>query len=871
MRVTNLFNLLPIVLLSFSAWSADQDIVINEIMYHPHVDCSYTEFIELTNKGDQPVDLGGWFVSDGVLLTLPDEVILEPGDYCLFVRDPEAFRQEYPDVEAPIIGPYERKLSNSGERLAIMNREREIIDEFTWDDAYPWPVAADGMGASLELIHPSLDNSQPGYWRPAEGVRYVDETPYIRFDRLDTHATPGQRNSVYSEEIPPNLQDIRHDPHAPESGEEVFVAATIEHPSQLDSIILQYQIVHPGHYIRLTDKEYSTNWTDISMHDSGEFPDAHANDGIFTASIPAQDHRDLVRYKITALNKNGASVTAPHPTDPSPNFAYFVYDGVPPYRVTKPEERIHTQLTEVPVYHLLADADDIRECENVQTNKTTRNYFQWYGTFYYNGEVYDHIRYRLRGGVWRYTFNKRMWKIRLNKGAYFRGHNNDGTPYDPPRRTLNLNSLSQNMQINDPHRGELGLFETAGFWLFGRVGCGTFDTTWVHYRIIDDESEEGEDQFSGDFYGLYLNIEQADDRYIENHDYPENSSLYKMHRGWTGTDKIWEKETNNCDPPDDSDLVEFYQGYNRRDGDQYLQQHLNIEKYLSYRCIVEAIHHYDIYAEKNYYYLRNGANNLWEVIPWDLDITFGSDHGDGNEPFRDKLIGNLAANPNVDKEYTMEFRNRLREVVQLLYNEEVFFPVLDQWKALIDEIAAADLDRWDLYQPPDAPPHKSRYKPLDVRLQEMKDWIKQRIYEDYTDNNNGPKNFVPALVNMAADDQIPHPPSIITPQSQTNFTPANSLRLESSPFEDPNPDDLHMASRWIITREDHFEIQPDWDSRPTQQERTSISVPLQQFEPGYAYRARVKYQDQTGRWSEWSKPVSFVLRKPVSVQEWNIH
>lgn len=853
-------SILFIVCFSVFGYANDSDIVINEIYYHPARDCYPAEYIELTNRGTQPVDLSGWFLTEAVRFTFPNELILAPGSYCVIVQDLDTFHDAFSNVNSPILGPFERILSNSGESIVLLNQNSKEIDRVKWKDEYPWPVAADGLGASLELMNPTLDNSLPGHWLPSTGVLYNDTLPRARFDNVRTHATPGAQNSVYTETIPPVLSDITHVPQTPLESEDVVISLKVENPERLNSIDILYQVVKPGRYIRLIDDEYQ-DWITVPANDDGNYPDATADDGRFTGLIPGQNHRDLVRYKIEAINNNETETMAPHQTDPTPNFAYFVYNGIPPYRVTQPEERVHTVLDKVPVYHLIAHPDDIRDCEQIQTNKTTRNYFSWYGTFVYNGKVYDHIRFRLRGGVWRYTFNKRMWKIRFNKGLYIQGHFNDGTPYHEPRRTLNLNSITQNMNIPIPHRGELGLFETAGFWLFKMAGGGSFDTTWIHYRIIDNQSEEGNDQFSGDFYGLFLDVEQADDRYIKSHNFHPESSLYKMHRGWTGTNKIWEKETNNCNPPDDSDIEEFYQGYHGRKAQEFLERHLDIEKYLSYRCILEAIHHYDVYAEKNYYYMRNGATGLWQVLPWDLDITFGSDHGDGSEPFRDILIGDLFRFRPQEEKYATAFRNRLREILQLLYNEDVFFPVLDKWRDLIIEIARADLDRWDLFKPADAEPGKSRYKPLDVRLEEMKEWIRNRIDDDRRTLD---------LLEIAHDENIPHTPSIVSPQSNSTFKTNDTITFHSSEYFDPN-NDFHVASRWIITEEGGFEIQPNWDSNTTQHNKMSITINLKDFQPGMAYHARIKHLDATNRWSHWSEPVHFNINKPVNVPEWQMH
>ena len=48
----------------------------------------------------------------------------------------------------------------------------------------------------------------------------------------------------------------------------------------------------------------------------------------------------------------------------------------------------------------------------------------------------------------------------------------------------------------------------------------------------------------------------------------------------------------------------------------------------------EAVHHYDIAQGKNYYYYHHPTTNLWEVHPWDVDLTWADDqYGYGNHYF----------------------------------------------------------------------------------------------------------------------------------------------------------------------------------------------------------------------------------------------
>ena len=107
-----------------------------------------------------------------------------------------------------------------------------------------------------------------------------------------------------------------------------------------------YQIVSPGEFIpAFLPNPYSTltsnpdapqqpnpafenpaNWMTLAMVDDGA--------GIYSAQIPAQGNRTLVRYRIVAEDALAKSIRVPYPDDGSLNFAYYVYDGVPDYVTT---------------------------------------------------------------------------------------------------------------------------------------------------------------------------------------------------------------------------------------------------------------------------------------------------------------------------------------------------------------------------------------------------------------------------------------------------------------------------------------------------------------------------------------------------------
>jgi hypothetical protein len=111
----------------------------------------------------------------------------------------------------------------------------------------------------------------------------------------------------------------------------VKITAKISSPTSPKSAILQYQTVDPGKYIALKDAIYKTKWISLTMTDDGTNGDAVAGDSIYTVTLPGtlQIHRRLIRYRITVTANEGRTLTAPAAQDSEPNFAYFVYNGVP--------------------------------------------------------------------------------------------------------------------------------------------------------------------------------------------------------------------------------------------------------------------------------------------------------------------------------------------------------------------------------------------------------------------------------------------------------------------------------------------------------------------------------------------------------------
>lgn len=139
---------------------------VTEIMYHP-ANPGEPEFIEFINIGSAPLSLQNVALDD----TTPfagftfGNTTLAPGERGVLVSDAAAITATY-GAGVPIIGQWASgALSNGGEEVIIRDPLGNVIHQFTYDDAAPWPTAADGGGSSLEVINTEGDYNDPLNWR----------------------------------------------------------------------------------------------------------------------------------------------------------------------------------------------------------------------------------------------------------------------------------------------------------------------------------------------------------------------------------------------------------------------------------------------------------------------------------------------------------------------------------------------------------------------------------------------------------------------------------------------------------------------------------------------------------------------------------
>ena len=684
-------------------------------------------------------------------------------------------------------------------------------------------------------------------------------------------APPAVLNAASAKADSPQISEVSHSPQQPRGGEIVKITVKLATPD-LKSVTLQYQVVDPGKYIALKDPDYKTKWVAVPMTASPRSGDAAAAsvNNIYTAELPAslQTHRRLVRYRITAVDGQGHATTAPDAKDSQPNFAYFVYDGVPGWsgaidpKSLNPKKRFAVNygpevMRRMQAYHLIAKNGDVEKATWLQRSQGKD--YRYTGTLVFDGKVYDHVRFRARGGVWRHAMGKNMWKIDFNSGHHLEARDDYGRRYRTKWEELNLRACIQ--QGDYGHRGEQGMFESVGFRLFNLAGVEAPYTHWLQLRIISDAVEAPADQYHGDFWGLYLAIENEDGHFLKEHGLPDGN-LYKM----MGTGLLSHQGANAV--TNRSDIREFMMSYRGRQSESWWRTNIDLPRYYSYRAIIEAIHHYDVVGGKNYDYYFNPQTKKWISIPWDIDLTWADEmYGDGGEPLRRPVLSNPA--------FRLEYQNRLREIRDLLFNTDQTYQVIDECAAIVagpagkPSIVEADRAKWD-------------YHPIMASQYVMSEKAGQGLFYgaspsgDFAGMVQLMKNYVKkrsAFIDtaLANDPSIPETPKV-TSASPTGF-PVNRLIFHCAEF---NGNGQFAAMRWRLgeitdpkspsfkpTEPRKYEITPVWESGELNTFQSDVTLPSNAAKGGHTYRVRACMKDNTGRWSHWSRPIEFVAGDAV--------
>ncbi len=164
-----------------------KDVVISEIYAsnNPSSGLPNTEYIELFNRSNNPINLNNWSFHDDILALTPNltNYVLLPDSFVILCSSTKtALFVGSTNVLGIASFP---SLNNTGDRLFLRDALISIIDSVPYSDTWYRDAVKAAGGWSLELINPTLSPScaPAANWIASNGI---------------LGGTPGQLNSVYS-------------------------------------------------------------------------------------------------------------------------------------------------------------------------------------------------------------------------------------------------------------------------------------------------------------------------------------------------------------------------------------------------------------------------------------------------------------------------------------------------------------------------------------------------------------------------------------------------------------------------------------------------------------------------------------------------
>ena len=382
--------------------------------------------------------------------------------------------------------------------------------------------------------------------------------------RYFTLPTPGAPNVGGVEVLGPILTGLTHTPVVPDDADplQVTVLATPAFGS-VTNVSLHYRVMF-------------SNEVTLAMADDGLHGDGAAGDGVFGASIPAEASQpgQMIRYYVTALDQAGRASRWPLFLDP---YASAEYQGT--MVRTNPASAL-------PILHWF-----VQNTAAADTGTGTRC------SLFFQDEFYDNVFVRIRGQTSR-AYPKKSYKFEVNDDQPFRFRS------DAPR-------VSE-FDVTTTYTDKSYLRSVLAYELKRDAGLPCHEV--FHLRL----------QQNSQFFSVGLFIEQPDRDYLRRKGLPDTGALYKGNQSAFAVNlSLYEKKTRRTE--DFSDLQAFFSGLQLSGAalENFLFDQVEVAEVVDYMATVALTQDIDATDKNHFFYRDTEGTQLWRILPWDIDLTFG--------------------------------------------------------------------------------------------------------------------------------------------------------------------------------------------------------------------------------------------------------
>jgi hypothetical protein len=668
-----MFRFILCVLLLCSTVALGQ-VILSEVHYHPVEEETFDtnwnptldltadvhEFLEIQNTGTTSVNLSGWKLSGGVQYTFPSGTTIAAGAFKVIARTPARIETVYSLAAGSILGPYTGRLSNNSDTVRLENAAGEPQDTLTYESKFPWAAAADALGAQDRFTGlDSLNYNYKGRSLQRVSITAATGDPANWLASPLTGPTPGAAQTV-TRTVPKPVVISQSYAQTSDSAaiirasQAVTVNAAFSSTASLSSVTLEYFLDDPS----------STSETriDVTMTDLGN--------GRYTASIPGQADRSIVRYRFKANRGDGLETVSPRADDPQIApigasgaleswWGYFVTpvrtSGNPIYDLrigSAALTQMGTNITQTnvntnPLRVTAANASGIPRDKRTliaRGQTVTPSTPEWNGTVYavfaHNGDMYDvHIRYH--GSRYHRATTNSSYKLHFPSHQPF---NAQSSWFITPHANEFVEATKMNRLLGLP----ASKMRSVDWWFNDATSALVRREQSEHGNEMLDEYHELQQQLNpgstkeqrGEMYKVVGNISGSQNNtegpYTKGDNAPmlANASWTQLERyywnyslqsnGWKGplpirnlNEGMW---TARGDTPTAQNLAN--NATNLANARAWFNANYDIDTTLTSLAMLQWIGIWDDTGHNQFFWRR--ANNKWVRLGWDYDSVMAS-------------------------------------------------------------------------------------------------------------------------------------------------------------------------------------------------------------------------------------------------------
>jgi hypothetical protein len=145
-------------------------IIFSEVNYNSDSLKDVGEFVELYNRTNAPINIGGYYVRDQFdtvlnTYTFPAGTVLPPNGYVVVSNDSANFKKYFVIQANKFFANFDFNLNNGGEVLRLFKPNNVLQYSMHYNDSIPWTDSADGKGYTLEMKDYAKNCNDGTNWR----------------------------------------------------------------------------------------------------------------------------------------------------------------------------------------------------------------------------------------------------------------------------------------------------------------------------------------------------------------------------------------------------------------------------------------------------------------------------------------------------------------------------------------------------------------------------------------------------------------------------------------------------------------------------------------------------------------------------------